>query len=266
MKVYISADMEGITGVAHWDEVDHNKPPYSYFQEQMSKEVAAACEGANLAGAKEIFVKDAHYSARNIIPSFLPKNVKIIRGWSGHPSSMVQELNSKFDALLMVGYHSKAGSGGNPLAHTMSSSKIERIILNDRPASELLLHGTIASKYHVPLVFVSGDFGICKEIRKINPLTITHCTMHGVGDSTISMQPELSIMQIKKKVEKALKLDMKLCTWAHPNKFKLKIRYMKHIDAYKASQYPNAIMLNAKSVVYESKDFDDIMRFILFCV
>ena len=56
MKVYISADMEGITGVAHWDEVDHNKPPYSYFQEQMSKEVAAACEGANLAGAKEIFV------------------------------------------------------------------------------------------------------------------------------------------------------------------------------------------------------------------
>ena len=179
---------------------------------------------------------------------------------------MVQELNSKFDALLMVGYHSKAGSGGNPLAHTMSSSKIERIILNDRSASELLLHGTIASKYHVPLVFVSGDFGICKEIRKINPLTITHCTMHGVGDSTISMQPELSIMQIKKKVEKALKLDMKLCTWAHPNKFKLKIRYMKHVDAYKASQYPNAIMLNAKSVVYESKDFDDIMRFILFCV
>ena len=51
---------------------------------------------------------------------------------------MVQELNSKFDALLMVGYHSKAGSGGNPLADTMSSSKIERIILKDSPASELL--------------------------------------------------------------------------------------------------------------------------------
>ena len=107
MKIYISADMEGITGVCHWDEVDHDKPSYSYFQEQMSREVAAACEGAILAGANEIFVKDAHYSARNIIPSYLPKNVKIIRGWSGHPSSMVQELNSKFDALLMVGYHSK---------------------------------------------------------------------------------------------------------------------------------------------------------------
>ena len=52
MKVYISADMEGVTGVAHWDEVDHNKPEYSYFQKQMSKEVAAACEGAITAGAK----------------------------------------------------------------------------------------------------------------------------------------------------------------------------------------------------------------------
>ena len=57
MKIYISADMEGITGVCHWDEVDHDKSSYSYFQEQMSREVAAACEGAILAGANEIFVK-----------------------------------------------------------------------------------------------------------------------------------------------------------------------------------------------------------------
>ena len=148
----------------------------------------------------------------------------------------------------------------------MSSAKLERISLNDRSASELLLHGTIASKYHVPLVFVSGDFSICKEVRIINPLTITHSTMHGVGDSTISLQPELSRLQIKKKVEKSLSLDLNLCVWAHPNKFKLEVRYMKHVDAYKASQFPNTVMLNAKSIVYETKDYDDIMRFILFCV
>ncbi|GIS54633.1 hypothetical protein Ct9H90mP29_16750 [bacterium] len=64
MKVYISADMEGITGVANWEEVDHNKPAYAQFQKQMSLEVAAACEGAIAAGAKQIMVKDAHYSGR----------------------------------------------------------------------------------------------------------------------------------------------------------------------------------------------------------
>ena len=266
MKVYISADMEGVTGVSHWDEVDHAKPQYSYFQKQMSKEVAAACEGAIAAGAKHIYVKDAHFSARNILPSYLPENVKIIRGWSGHPFSMVQELNSSFDALMMIGYHSKAGSGGNPLAHTMSSSKIDSIILNDIPASELLLHGTIASKYQVPLVFVSGDYGICKEAREINPLTITHSTMQGIGDSTISIHPELSRLKIKKKAEKALTLELKLCSWAHPNKFKLELKYMKHVDAYKAAQYPGAMMLSPKRIVFENKDYDNIMRFILFCI
>ena len=105
MKVYISADMEGITGVTNWEEVDHNKSAYSQFQKQMSLEVAAACEGAIRAGAKEIFVKDAHYSGRNILPSYLPKRVKIIRGWSGHPYSMFQEIDSSFDAIMLVGYH-----------------------------------------------------------------------------------------------------------------------------------------------------------------
>ena len=266
MKVYISADMEGVTGVSHWDEVDHNKPQYAYFQEQMSKEVAAACEGATLSGAKEIYVKDAHYSARNIIPSYLPENVKIIRGWSGHPYSMVQGLNNKFDALMMVGYHSRAGSSSNPLAHTMSSAKIDEIILNEKPASELLLHGTVASKYHVPLVFVSGDFGICKEVKEISPLTMTHSAVQGIGNSTISIQPELSRLKIKKKAEKAFSLDLKSCIWAHPKKFKLELKYMKHVDAYKAAQYPGAIMLSPKRIVFENQDYDNIMRFVLFCV
>ena len=105
--------MEGVTGVSHWEEVDHNKSAYIQFQKQMSLEVAAACEGAIAAGAKEILVKDAHYSGRNILPSYLPKKAKIIRGWSGHPYSMLQEINSRFDALMLVGYHARAGSGGS---------------------------------------------------------------------------------------------------------------------------------------------------------
>ena len=157
MKVYISADMEGITGVTHWDEVEHEKPSaYNQFQERMTEEVLAACNGAIDVGAKEIWVKDAHYSGRNILAEKLPANVRLIRGWSGHPYSMVQELDESFDALLMVGYHSMAGYGGNPLAHTMSSAKIDSIYINDQQASEFLLHGNIAAKLGVPLAFVSG--------------------------------------------------------------------------------------------------------------
>ena len=230
MKIFISADMEGITGVNHWDEVEHNKPTfYHQFQDRMTKEVLAACEGAIDAGAKEIWVKDAHYSGRNLLSEQLPKEVKLIRGWSGHPYSMVQELDGSFTALLMIGYHSMAGKGGNPLAHTMSSSKIESIFINDQQTSEFFLHGNIASKHKVPLVFVSGDAGLCKEVRDVSPNTICHATMVGVGDSTISIQPEESRNAIRKKVKNSLSSDLKYCIWDHPKSFTLKIRFIKKI-------------------------------------
>ena len=267
MKVYISADMEGITGVTHWDEVDHNKPAvYTQLQERMTKEVAAACEGATQAGAKEIWVKDAHYSGRNILSEQLPNNVKLIRGWSGHPYSMVQELDSTFDALMMVGYHSMAGMGGNPLAHTLSSAKLDSVYINDQQTSEFFLHGNVAAKHGVPLVFVSGDAGLCEEVQDVSPNTTIHATMVGVGDSTISIQPEESRKAIQKKVKAALSGDLKSCLWKHPNSFSLKIRYVKQQAAYRASHYTGASLVDAKTVLFESKEYDEIMRFILFTV
>ena len=267
MKVYISADMEGITGLTHWDEVDHNIPAaYTQFQERMTKEVTSACEGATQAGAKEIWVKDAHYSGRNILSEQLPNNVKLIRGWSGHPYSMVQELDSTFDALMMVGYHSMAGMGGNPLAHTLSSAKLDSVYINDQQTSEFFLHGNVAAKHSVPLVFVSGDAGLCEEVQDVSPNTTTHATMVGVGDSTISIQPEESRKAIQKKVKAALSGDLKSCLWKHPGSFSIKIRYMKQQAAYRASQYTGASLVDAKTVLFESKEYDEIMRFILFTV
>ena len=66
-KVYVSADIEGITGIAHWDEASRDHPAYREFQERMTAETAAACQAAMTAGATEIVVKDAHGSGRNIL-------------------------------------------------------------------------------------------------------------------------------------------------------------------------------------------------------
>ncbi|HJM34601.1 MAG: M55 family metallopeptidase [Candidatus Marinimicrobia bacterium] len=266
MKIYISADMEGITGVTHWDEVDHNKSSYGQFQKQMSLEVAAACEGALEAGAKEIWVKDAHYSGRNILAEILPKGVKLIRGWSGHPYSMVQELDDSFDALMMVGYHSRAGQGGNPLAHTLSSSKLDSITINDRQTSEFFLHGNIAAKHGVPLVFLSGDVGLCEEVLEVSPGTTTVATMVGVGDSTISIQPQESLEAIKTKVKSALSGELSNCLWDHPKSFVVHIRFNKQQLAYRASHYPGAELFDPKTIAFTTKEYDEVMQLILFVV
>ncbi len=120
MKIFISADIEGVTGVTHWDETEKLKADYKDFAHQMTLEVKAACEGAINAGADEIWIKDAHETGRNIDHNLLPKNTKLIRGgWSGHIYSMVQELDETFDALLFIGYHSAGGTSTNPLSHSM---------------------------------------------------------------------------------------------------------------------------------------------------
>lgn len=266
MKVYISADMEGITGVTHWDEVDQYKSSYPKFQKQMSLEVAAACSGAKKGGATEIWVKDAHDSGRNILPEYLPDGVKLIRGWSGHPYSMVQELDSSFDALMMIGYHSCAGQGGNPLAHTMSSSKVESIYLNDMQTSEFLLHAYVAGKHKVPVAFLSGDVGICEEVLKLNPEISTHATMIGIGNSTISIHPKESVEQIESKVAICLKKNLLNNVLEIPKSFEIKIKFNIAQNAYSASHYLDAKQLDPKTVVFASSDYDDIMRFIHFVI
>ena len=90
-KVYISSDIEGTTGIANWDEANRDHAAYREFQERITAETAITCEAAIAEGVSEIVVKDAHGSGRNILAEKLPSPVRLSRGWSGHPYSMVQE-------------------------------------------------------------------------------------------------------------------------------------------------------------------------------
>lgn len=265
MKVYISADIEGITGVAHWDETNRTKGDYPYFAQQMTSEVRAACIGANEGGAKEILIKDAHGSARNISILDLPENVKIIRGWSRHPFLMMQELDSSFDAAMMVGYHSYSGSGDNPLAHTLDDT-IAFIKINDIYASEFLINAYTAALCDVPVVFVSGDEGLCSHIKQINENITTLAVKKGSGSSTTSIHPELTAKLTVEKVQSALKGDLSKCKLTLPKDFKVEISYVNHYNAYKASFYPGMKQISPTNVVYETNDYFQVLCALSFVI
>lgn len=263
MKVYISADIEGITGVTHWDEADRQNPDYSEFKEQMTAEVSAACEGALQAGAAEIWVKDAHGSARNLIASKLPRQTFLIRGWSGHPFSMVQELDESFNALLMIGYHSRAGSGANPLAHT-NSGKIASLKINGHFASELLIHAHTAAYVNVPLVFVSGDEGLCEEAASLIPEIKTLAVKRGLGDASINIHPHFATEKITEGVQSALQDDVSKCRLALPEYFAVEINYKEHAVARKASFFPGAVLKQPHTIGFESDDYFEVLRLFSF--
>lgn len=264
MKVYISADIEGTTGINSWDETEKSKPDYSKFKEQMNREVNAACLGAMKAGANEILVKDAHDSGRNLDASCLPEGVKLISGWSHHPFSMVQELDNTFDAVIFTGYHSYGGSSENPLAHTMNPLDVDYIKINGEYASEFTIHAYAAAYVKVPCVFISGDEGICNEAKKMVPNIKAVAVNEGIGGSTISIHPVTTVKKIQKEVENALRRDLHSCNINLPDKFTMEIRYFSHKKAYKASFYPGAKLIDSKSIEICADDYFDILRAILF--
>jgi D-amino peptidase len=263
MKVYISADIEGIAGSTHWDETETNKPDYSAFQAQMTAEVAAACEGALEAGATEIWVKDAHGSARNLLHERLPKEVRLVRGWAAHPFLMMQELNESFDAAMLIGYHSAAGVGGSPLAHTMSG-KPAWVLINGQYTSEFLLAAYTAGFVNVPLCFVSGDQALCDTIRAFNSSIHTVATKQGLGDSTINIHPHLAVERIHQNVVNALRADRSQCLVKLPDHFEVEIRYRRHTDAYGLSFYPGAKLKDMFTLQYQTDNFFDLLRLVFF--
>jgi len=265
MKIYISADIEGITGIAHWDEATKGKSDYGEFREQMTAEVVAACEGALDAGAAEIWVKDAHGSGRNLIASKLPEQARLIRGWAGHPFSMVQGLDETFDALIMVGYHSPAGSDTNPLAHTMSGG-VTYIKVNAQYASEFLLHAYAAALVDVPTVFVSGDAGLCEAVQTFNPNIGTYASLRGVGNSTVSVHPALAARHIREGVKQAVQGDVANCCLELPRHFSVEIGYKKHPDAYSAAFYPGVSLEKPHVIHFNTEDYFEVLRLIKFTV
>lgn len=262
MKVYISADLEGVAGSTTWIETEKNTQDYEPFQYQMTKEVLAAIEGAVKGGATEIVLKDAHDSARNIDISELPINVKVIRGWMGEPMCMVAGLDESFDRAIFIGYHSKGGSHRNPLAHTLVTNADVKI--NGEYVSEFLINTYAAALHGVPVSFVSGDVGLTEEIKLLNENIVTFATKEGIGGATISVSPKLAISETNRLVEQAMKVDRESLKVTLPDKFVVEIIYRDHTRAYRNAFYPGATFKPHNTVEFITDDFYEVLRILQF--
>lgn len=264
MKVFISVDIEGITGVTAWSETTLGNSDYTQSAVQMTKEAAAACEGAIAMGAKEIFVKDAHDSARNVDITKLPRCAKLSRGWTNTPDSMVAGIDETFDAAIFIGYHSSSGCDGSPLAHTMNLGN-NYIKINGEKASEFVINSYLAADYGVPVVFLSGDKMLCERAKEFNPGIETVAVKEGVGGATVSINPDLACDLIKEGVKNGLK-HISSCKIAIPDKFEVEINYREHTEAKRASFYPGVTQVDSHTVKYTAgsvKEFSAARMFIL---
>ncbi|MFA7331346.1 MAG: M55 family metallopeptidase [Candidatus Delongbacteria bacterium] len=237
MRVYLSVDIEGVTGAQHWDETELGKEGYARLRDRMAQEAVTVARAALAAGAREVFVQDAHDTGRNLRPEEFPRGCRLIRGWSGDPRGMVQELDPSFAALLVVGWHSAAGSGGAPLCHSMST-RFTGLRLNGRPASELTLATLAAAELGVPLALASGDLALCEEARAWLPGLRTVPTQEGRGDSVLCQDAERVLEQLALQTAAALEdLDHARLPELSPS-YVLELDYRSISDARRNSYYP----------------------------
>lgn len=165
MKILIAADMEGITGVVHWDQVNPDHPEYSRFRKLMTEDVNAAIRGAFAGGATSVVVTDGHNNGRNILIEELDSRATLNSG-SPTPLSMVSGVNEGVNGVMFIGYHGRMGAVNAILDHTWSDEHVSGLWINDCAFGEAGLNGAVCGHFDVPIIMASGDQTLCAEVRE----------------------------------------------------------------------------------------------------
>ena len=189
MKIYISVDMEGISGISSPEYVQTTGRHYAAGQRLMTADANAAVRGAFDGGADEVIVADMHGASGNILPEALDPRALLLAGTPHQPRFPF--LDETVDGLFLVGYHAMAGTWQANLEHTMNSASWFRYTVNGKPYGELGIDAEIAAETGVPVVMVSGDDKLCLEAKNWLGSVETAMTKQGLGrQSALCLSPE----------------------------------------------------------------------------
>lgn len=166
MKILIAVDMEGISGVVNWDQVDPNHVEYQRFRRFMTGDVNAAVRGAIEGGASEVIIADGHWNSSNILIEELDHRARLNSG-TNSIFSMVQGISDDTQGVFFIGYHARAGTPNAILDHTWSSKAVFNVWLNGVLVGEIGLNAAVCGSFGVPVIMISGDQSACAEAREL---------------------------------------------------------------------------------------------------
>ncbi len=259
LKVFISVDMEGISGVVNPEETSRSGQDYGYFRTIMTNEVNAAIEGALAAGAIDIVVRDSHGSARNILPELLNRNARLLRDWSGSHMVMMEGIDETFDAAIFIGYHAKAGTVDAIIDHT-SSGNVTNVEINGVSMPEAGYNALMAGYYDVPVVFVAGDQAVCDQVQERFGEVETVAVKEGIGAASLGLHPEVAREMIQAGVERALGNIDSYRPYKLDPPYTLVLTMKTEAVIYEGAFYPGAVRTGDWELTYTSDDIMEIMR------
>jgi D-amino peptidase len=264
LKVYISVDMEGVTGVVSNEQLGPTGFEYQRFREFMTAEALAAIQGARDAGATEILLSDSHGNGQNLLIERLPADVKVVRSWP-RPLMMMQGIDSSFDAAIFIGYHSGTTNSKGVRAHTISSARLTSVELNGRSMSEAGINAAIAGHFGVPVVMISGDDAAVEEARAmIGNLEGAVVKQSLSFHSAVTMTPEAGQALIRQRVAAGVQRRASLKPFVLTAPIRLDVTFKNYRPPEMLAYLPIVERISAHAIRYVGRSIVDVSRFIEF--
>ena len=264
VKVFISVDMEGVGGVVTAEQLGPTGFEYQRFREFMTAEARAAITGARAAGATEIVVADSHGNMQNLLVDRLPADVRVVRGPS-RPLGMMHGIDSTFDAVVMIGYHSATTNPEGVRAHTFASARYTAVALNGTPLAESTFNAALAAHFGVPVVAISGDDAAVAELISIVPRAAGAVVKEAIGfHAAITRTPEAAQALIEEAVRTGLARRAEIQPLALSGPDRLDLSFKNYRAAEILAYLPIVERTDAHSIRYTATSILDIARFLAF--
>ncbi len=189
MKVYIFADMEGISGISCSDFVLTEKRLYAEGRRLMTEDINACVRGCFAGGADGVIVRDGHSSGINVLWEQLDPRAELVQGDSaGIRYPGIEECG----ALILLGYHAMAGVKGALLEHSYTSAGVQNLWMNGKLVGEFAVDAAIAGELGVPVIMTSGDDHLCAEAKAVIPAVAACQVKAGLSTQGARLLPALT--------------------------------------------------------------------------
>jgi D-amino peptidase len=262
LKVFISADMEGVAGVVSDQQLGPAGFEYGKFREIMTGEVLAAIEGARAAGATEILVADSHGNGQNLLIDQLPSDVQLVRSWP-RPLSMMQGIDETFDAAVFIGYHTSTANMAGVRAHSFSSALLADVRLNGVSVSEGAFNAAIAGHFGVPVVAISGDDAVVAEVKKVVPAIEGAIVKWAYGfHSARTLTPKAALAEIRARVEAGVSRRAAAKPYRLAAPVTLEVRFKNYRPSEVLAYLPGVERTDSHTIRFRGRDMPEVTRFL----
>jgi len=265
LRIFISVDMEGITGVVTPTQLTPTGSEYEHYRAIMTNEVNAAIAGARKAGATEFVVADGHGNFQNLLLDSLPKDTKVVRG-EPRPLIMMDGIeDGRFDGAMFVGYHASSVSLAGVRAHSFSSAVISELKVNGVPVSEGYWNAAVAGEFNVPVILATGDDVAVAELKPAAKDAELVAVKHAMGfHAAETLTPQAGAELIEKAAEKAVRNSAGRTPFRIKGPVDIDLTFHFYQPAELLAWLPNVQRTGARSVRFRCANMVEATKFLAF--